>query len=374
MIKSTALLAAEAAIDEACRHAIVDTATIRAKCRALLVGYDKRWHGADYQPLEVEKLYIAPLVNPETNKPSRTFRLAGIIDILAEYHEKRVLMDHKTTSQDIADPDSPYWRQLVVEGQNSHYSLLLWLNGLKVDDSVWDVVKKPGISPKKLAKADIKAVLATQEYCGVKLSVPSVLDVTANERETLEMYEARLVKDCTVDRPEHYFQRRSVPRLDSELLEYSRELWEHADEIRHARATNHHARNSGACMLFGSPCKFLGICSGYDNPDSDKWTRKEHVHNELPQLPGDGRDLLTNSRIRCFQTCRRKEYYEYEMGIERLDEEEREALLFGTIWHEGLAAWFNSFLKGSDNGNGNDTPPGIGLDRNAAASQEAVSW
>jgi hypothetical protein len=27
-------------------------------------------------------------------------------------------------------------------------------------------------------------------------------------------------------------------------------------------------------MLYGSPCKFLGICSGYDSPESGKWTIK----------------------------------------------------------------------------------------------------
>lgn len=373
MIKSEALVAAENALDAACAG-LGDSGLIRAKCRALLVGYDKRWHGADYHPLEIEKTYTAPLVNPDTNKPSRTFQIAGRIDVLCEYHGKRVLVDHKTTSQDIADADSTYWRQLVVEAQNSHYSLLLWLNGLKVDDAVWDVVRKPSISPKKLSKTEVRAVVACREYCDVALSMASLDSLQVEDRETLELYEARLVKDCTVERPEWYFQRRSIPRLDSELLDYSRELWEHGQEILHARNTGRKARNSGACMLYGSPCKFLGICSGYDKPDSDKWTRKQHVHNELPELPGDGRDFLTNSRIRCFQTCRRKHYYEYEMAIERLDEEEREALLFGTVWHAGLAAWFSSFLKGSDNGNGNDRPAGSGLASNPAASQEAVSW
>ena len=154
------------------------------------------------------------------------------------------------------------------------------------------------------------------------------------------MYEARLIHDCTIERPERYFQRRSVPRLDSELLEYARELWEHGQEILHARNTQRHARNSGACMLYGSPCKFLGICSGRDNPESDKWRRKEQMHRELPELEGDGRDVITNSRVRCFQTCRRKHFYQYELGIERADEEEKEALVFGSVWHQAMEAWW----------------------------------
>lgn len=374
-MKSKALENAHIAIYNAAEKVNGDTWLIRAKCRALIAGYDRRWREQSYEPLEVEQTHTARMINPETGKSSRTFSVAGKIDVLCGYHGKTVLFDHKTTSQDIADSAGPYWRQLVVEGQVNHYMLLLWLNGFKCDDAVWDVVRKPQISPKKLSKTDIRAVIATQEYAGVSQSEESILEMQETERETIEMYEARLIKDCTADRPEHYFQRRSVPRLDSELMEYARELWEHGQEILHARNTERHASNSGACMLYGSPCKFLGICSGYDKPDSDRWTRKERVHNELPELEGDGREYVTNSRVRCFQTCRRKHFYEYELGIERIDEEEREALVFGTIYHAGLAAWWSTFLpsKESLDGNGSNQPASSGLASNAT-DQEVISW
>jgi hypothetical protein len=175
-------------------------------------------------------------------------------------------------------------------------------------------------------------------------------------RESREMYEARLIWDCVQTRPEWYFQRRTVPRLDADLHEYATELWEHSQEILHTRRENRWSRNSGACMLYGTPCKFLGICSGFDQPDSDNWKRKANVHVELPLLDGDGRDVLTNSRIRCFQTCRRKHFYEYELGIERQDEEEKEALLFGQIWHSALEAWFIAGKKEIHNDNSHGSP------------------
>jgi len=53
-----------------------------------------------------------------------------------------------------------------------------------------------------------------------------------------------------------------------------------------------------------------------------------------------GTDVLTNSRIRCFQTCRQKHYFQYELGIEKVDEEEREALFFGTVMHSALEQFF----------------------------------
>ena len=321
-----------------------DADLIRAKCRGLLHGYDARYRNAGYVPISVEQTYTAPLINPETNRPSTKHRMAGKLDVLCQYNGQMVVFDHKSTSQDITDPAGPYWRQLVVEGQVSHYMLLVWQHGTKADSAVWDVMRKPLIKPKKLKPADAKAATSLREYCNRPVSQESVDAVVRDGRETAEMYEARVAWECTQEEPDRYFQRRQVPRLDSELLEYARELWEHSQEILHARSTDRHARNSGACMLYNAPCKFLGICSGYDTPDSDKWVRKPQVHVELPELDGDGREHITNSRIRCFQTCRRKHYFQYELGIERADEEEREALFFGSCWHEGLRAWWETLL------------------------------
>lgn len=331
---------------------------IAAKCRALLAGYDAIWSNAPYEILSVEELVTSELWNPDTGRKSRSFTLAGKIDVKATLGDRRVIFDHKTTSQDISDPNSPFWRQLTIEGQVSHYMLLEWLNERKVDDAVWDVVRKPTISPKLLSKKDCERVVFEKRYFEREISTDTILSLQAEPRETLEMYEARLAQDCTVERPQWYFQRRSVPRLDAELHEYATELWGHSQDLLHVRQTDRHLRNPGACMMYGKPCKFLGICSGHDDPDSDNWKRKSQVHSEL-EIYGDGRDVLTTSRIRSFQTCRRKHYYEYELGIDRQDEEDREALIFGTLWHKALEAWFRYQIKGEAlNGNSNTAAPG----------------
>jgi len=325
---------------------------VAAKCRALLTGYDLIYSDNPYVPVAVESYVQAAIINPETNATSRTFESGGVLDVVAEYRSRRILIDHKTTSDDIEDPSGPYWRQLAIDGQPSHYMLLEWQNGRKVDEAVWDVMRKPSISPKKITKAEQRQAVANRKYFDRPLSQFSLDELQLEPRETLEMYEARLVWDCTQERPQRYFQRKTIPRLDSELIEYARDLWDHGQEILHARNAQRHTRNPWACMNYGSPCKFLGICSGYDTADSGQWRRKECVHNELT-LNSDGRNVITNSRIRCFQTCRRKHYYEYELGIERIDEEEKESLYFGTLWHVAMEAWWKSFMKGQDNGNRN---------------------
>jgi hypothetical protein len=354
---SESLKAALAALD-ALAPADEKQRVIVAKCRGLVAGYAARWKDAPYEVDAVEHLVTSDFWNPETQRKSRSFRLAGKLDTTG-YSNRRVIFDHKTTSEDITDPNAPYWRQLMIEGQVSHYMLLEWLNGRKVDEAVWDVMRKPGISPKNVTKADVNNTLASGQYFGRKISDATLAELRSTGRENLETYEARLAHDCTLERPQWYFERRTVPRLDADLHEYATEVWGHGQEILHTRNTNRWLRNPGACMLYGSPCRFLGICSGADTPDSDNWRRKQNVHVELPMLDGDGRDVLTNSRIRCFQTCRRKHYYEYELGIERQDEEERAALFFGTVWHLALEAYFNATKQEQNDGNSSHHAPVI---------------
>lgn len=317
-------------------------ALIAAKCAGLLCGYDQRWRNAPYRIEDVECVVSSDLWNPESGRKSRSFSVSGKIDVRAVdmLTGAQVIFDHKTCSQDITDPSGPYWRQLVVEAQPTHYMLVEWLNGRKVDYAIWDVIRKPGISPKALSKKDAAEFLASGLYFGRQFDQNELEAFRAIERETPVMYAARLANDCAIERPDWYFQRRPVPRLDAEVREYAGELWDHGQDLLAARASGRMPRNSGACMFFGSPCKFLGVCSGHDTIDSEQWTRKAWVHPELPQIEGDGRDVLTNSRIRCFQTCRRKHQYQYEIGVERTDEEEREALIFGDTFHRALEAYF----------------------------------
>lgn len=322
---------------------------IAAKCIGLMSGYDARWRNAPFRIDAVESVVSSDLYNPATKARSRTFTVSGKIDVHATEISTgaHVIFDHKTTSQEIADPNAPYWRQLVIEGQVSHYFLLEWLNEVKVDYAMWDAVRKPGIAPKMLAKKEQQSVMMFGQYCNAQLTGEQLEEFAASEagRETPLMYAYRLAYDCTTERPEWYFQRRQVPRLDSEVLEYAGELWDHSQDLIVVRRTGRNPRNSGACMTYNSPCKFLAICSGYDSPDSEQWTRKSWVHPELPILQGDGKEILTNSRIRTFQTCRRKHQLQYDIGIEKIEEEEKESLYFGQLLHSALEQYFIALME-----------------------------
>jgi len=305
-----------------------------ATVRGLMRGYDARWNDAQrlIKLVACEKQLDADLVNLDTMRASRTFRTNGIIDKLA-HQDGLVIFDHKTTSMSIDDPNDVYWRQLAIEAQPSHYELLCGQNGLPIDRIVWDVIRKPAIRPKKLAKKEQAEVASLHRYCGRKVSDETAKLVVSDPVENGELFELRVAMECTND-PGKYFQRRSCSRTRDELVEYAQELWQIGQEILQAQNNNRWYRNSGACMNYGTPCEFLGLCSGYDTPDSDRWKTEPEEETE------DTRQSLSHSRIKTFHTCRRKFYYHYKLGLRRVDEDEREALFFGSLTHAALDAWW----------------------------------
>jgi len=320
---------------------------IAAKVRGLMIGYDAKWRNTRHDVVGVEQAFHLPVINPQTGKPSRTFTQSGKFDGVISVHGRNYLLEHKTTSDDISDPDSPYWAILDIDSQVSSYALANWQSGRKLDGTLYDVIRKPGIAPKKLDKASQKMIVANREYCGCEVPADIALAVAqGQERECFKLYEIRLASE-TMENPDKYYQRRIIPRLDAELAEYAREMWDVGQSLIHARNNNSHYRNSSACMNYNTPCTFLGVCRGHDTIDSNKWKARETRHAELPlEFSDNGLNVLTNSRIKTFQTCRRKHYYHYELGVERVDAEEREALALGSLMHHGLEAWFKTFMIG----------------------------
>lgn len=341
--------ALQQAIDAIDLHATDDERgqLIAAKCRGLMHGYDARWRDAGWQTVSVEEEFQLPVVNPQTGRASRLWKQAGKFDGIITYGGQNYLLEHKTTSEDVSDPDAPYWRRLAIDSQVSTYVLANWQAGRALHGTVYDVIRKPNIAPRKLSKADRANIVANGLYYGGKVPDYIRTEIAAgDDRECTTLYALRLASD-TKERPEWYFQRQTIPRLDHEVMEWVRELWDVSQEISNANRLDRHYRNSDSCMQYNSPCQFLGICSGHDNPDSGNWVQRANVHPELNV--DDSRGILTNSRIRCFQSCRRKHFFRYQLGLERRDEEEKEALYFGSLLHCALEAWWLFFLESEDN-------------------------
>lgn len=300
-----------------------------ATAKGLMTGYHARWQDAGWITIATEREFLLPIVNPDSGRISRTFNYAGKFDGIVEHHGQLFLLEHKTASDSIEDPNAPYWQRLDIDSQIDLYCLANVQLEQPVVGVLYDVVRKPGIKPKQV-KGEGRI-------------------------ETTAEYAERLGKD-TLERPGFYFGRRVIYRTDGQLLEAAGETWDIAKEIREARAGNRHYRNSNACLAWNRPCEYLPICSGRAAADdSSRYTRRKSLHVELPVLAESGADcknILTNSRMACFRQCRRKHLYRFEEGIERINDEESDALTFGTLMHEAFKAWFDCF-SGKELVNGN---------------------
>jgi len=201
--------------------------------KTLLAGHFWRYGQDDIEFVAVEGSFEIPLVNPDTGAPSRTFSLAGKIDAIVKLPDGRLaVLEYKTAGEDIA-PDSEYWLRLRCDGQISLYVLAARAMGYDVATVLYDVTRKPTIR--------------------------------LRQKETPEAFGQRLLADIG-ERPDFYYQRREVPRLEDDLAQFQAELWQQGQylvELRRRAArlddpSAAHFRNVG--RLTCGYCDFADLC------------------------------------------------------------------------------------------------------------------
>ena len=211
----------------------IDWAVEFETLKALLTGHAWRYQNDNVEVVAVELSFEIPLVNPDTGATSRTFTLAGKIDVIVRLADGRLaVLEYKTAGEDIA-PDSEYWLRLRCDGQISQYVIAARALGHDVATVMYDVTRKPTIR--------------------------------LRQNETPEAFGKRLLEDIG-NRPEYYYQRREVPRLEDELAQYKAELWQQAQQLIETRRraallddpAKAHFRNVSK-MTCGM-CDFANLC------------------------------------------------------------------------------------------------------------------
>jgi hypothetical protein len=267
----------------------------RVRAEALMVGYDARWTDAAelYEVLAVEERFEAPLVNPETGAPSRTWILGGKIDaIVREKSTGRVLVvEHKTASSDIT-PGSDYWKRLRIDGQISTYFAGAAALGHDPQACIYDVIAKPAQRPSQIPVLDEDGVKIVLDAAGARVrtkdgkkwreSASSAEGyILQTRQETPEEYRARLLEAIASD-PTGYSQRGEVVRLEAELAEAAFDAWQVAKQLREAELAGRFPRNPDACVRYGSTCPFFDVCTGTASlEDPERFRRSEVVNPEL---------------------------------------------------------------------------------------------
>jgi len=168
------------------------------------------------------------------------------------------LMEHKTTSADLS-PGATYWTRLRMNGQVSlYYDGAAFLGYGDVEGCIYDVIKKPTLKPLEATPKDKRRYRKSD---GALYSGQRENDETPGE------FRQRLVEELA-RRPDAYYRRAHVIRLDSELDAARWDVWNAARRIARSWGT-YAPRNPDACFTYRAPCEYFAVCSGAASLDDD---------------------------------------------------------------------------------------------------------
>ena len=271
----------------------------------LVAGYAWRWIEMRLEHLATEQAFRLPLKNPATGAPSTVFELGGKIDGIVRLEDGRLaVLEHKFVSEDISQ-DSDYWRRLGLDHQISLYVYAARELGHDVDTVLYDVVRKPTIkaSPVPLVDdAGLKIVVDAdgkrvhnkpKKKADIEAGIPGPPRQTADKEKgyilrTRPMgfteWGEKLMADLTA-RPEWYFARQEIARLDSDVWEMRDELWDVQKTLRDAQLKQRWFRTVGrdTCPY----CPFFGLCSSRFDPSNGEAPEGfVLLDNKHPELEG----------------------------------------------------------------------------------------
>ena len=274
----------------------------RKTVACLMAGYFWRWGDMPLEHLAVEKTFKVPIINPETGGKSQTFTAAGMIDGIVRLPDGRIAVKElKTCSDDIGDPSSDYWKRLRIDQQISLYfrAAAQMAEAGEIPEApttiLYDVIRKPSIGPLLIPLLDEEGFKIVLDEKGERVFKK---DGTPREsgdkekgytlqsrRQTPEEFGERLTADIG-ERPDWYYQRKEIPRIEADLLEFDFELWGMSRLLADCKRFGRWPRNTGACIGFGK-CPYFTLCTeGWKANNGDVpqgYVRVDDVHPELSE-------------------------------------------------------------------------------------------
>lgn len=243
------------------------------RAEELLIGYDNRWRDQTFEVVAVEDEFRAPLVNPHTMRKSRAWRLAGKVDARVVSDGRRLIVEHKTTSEDIK-PGSDYWLKLQMDHQLSIYTIGAESLGWPPEGCLYDVINKPQHAPFDATPMEKRKY----KKDGTLYANQHATDETPDEFRTR-------LRDIIAAEPERWFQRKEIPRTEAQLFDFLDDAWNQGASMSADHKAGRAFRNPDACHHMGR-CAMWAICSAGLRPEEhpDLFRKLEHVHPELSEV------------------------------------------------------------------------------------------
>lgn len=244
----------------------------RVTVETLVWGWYHIWSKQHLDIVATERSMQSRLRNPETSHPTPLFDLAGKIDGIVRLPDGRLsVLEHKTIS-DSVEPNSDYWQRLQLDGQITIYILLARASGYPVETVLYDVIRKPSIRPELVTLLDedgSKIVLDGQgdrvfkkDGSPRQTGDPKKGYTLQTRMQTYQEWQEKLALDIS-HRPDYYYARVEIARLDSDLKEMRYELWDIQQALQDAKRHNRWYKTvrRDTCGF----CPYFGLCSSrYD--------------------------------------------------------------------------------------------------------------
>lgn len=222
-----------------------------AMVAAMFHGHQQRYGEASFYAIKRELPFHLPFAS-------------GVIDCIAELPDGRLaLVENKTTSRDFS-PGADYWLYLHLDQQLSIYVLAARELGYDVQTILYDVTRRPSQRPLKATPIEQRqyTLKDTKLKDGTVKPAGTLYANQRPEDETPEEFAARIAEDIA-ERPDHYFARIEIARLEQDLEDCRHEIAQQRAAIDRARDEGAWYRNPGACFS-PFPCSYLPICQFRD--------------------------------------------------------------------------------------------------------------
>ncbi len=299
--------------DEAIMHALAPYSEIpgsvrqfdweieREKVLRLLLAYLEIYKDDGLKAVSAEQGFNLPLLNPNDGTATDAWRNGGKIDkvVIRESTRSMHVFETKTTSKSL-DSDSDYWERLRIDSQITRYMWAARQLGFDVVSVIYDVIRKPTTEPNLVDILDdngLKIVLdadGKRVYKLDKKGKPTTAPRQSSDfdkgwtkqqrTETVQEYGDRLSGDIA-NRPQFYFARREIARLDRDIAEYQGDLWQQAQQLSEMKKYGRWWRNTQACTQ-PYRCEFCDLCFGgwrEGDPLPEKFEIVKNVHPELEE-------------------------------------------------------------------------------------------
>ncbi|MBZ0270551.1 PD-(D/E)XK nuclease family protein [bacterium] len=225
--------------------------------RAIIRNYARRYPAEEFTVGELEKVFVAEIVNPATGAKSRTFKMRGKIDGIVKLADGWYILEHKTA----ATIDGGYIEKLWTDFQialYAHYATEAL--GVPIAGILYNVIAKTRIE-QRAGETEEEYQARYHDLAAKNKSGKST--ATRKTPESDEEFEARL--DEWYAKPEA-FHREKLYLSPDRIRLLTAEIWELTQQILHARRAGAFYQNTAFCFLYNKPCPFWAICSSNENP------------------------------------------------------------------------------------------------------------